>query len=314
MPTEQELPDPLKELAFRNGTELTHARWDSDVKLLIEDLKPFLDAPAPDPGASQPARDLPSVTTAGGTTPAGDRPTRRSLWAAGAAAVVAGAVSILGYHLWQDRPAEPIPPFANAQAPQPAGSQRGPDTTAAPLTVAAKPAPNPAAAQPSEPDPAAEQAKAEQAKAEQAKAAKAAAAKAAAARKEADDKRRREDAERAAQLAEEQRKRDEETNGAGAIREEANRGRASREATDRGRASRKTTDRFGASRRGQDLRGIRHSRYRQQAEQPSVGLHGADLGPELALVVARSAALSDPSDGQGVYGDDLQAAPGLTAD
>ena len=39
MPTEQELPDVLKELAFRNGTELTHARWDSDVKLLIEDLR-----------------------------------------------------------------------------------------------------------------------------------------------------------------------------------------------------------------------------------------------------------------------------------
>jgi hypothetical protein len=33
MPTAQELPDVLKELAFRNGTELTHARWDSDVKL-----------------------------------------------------------------------------------------------------------------------------------------------------------------------------------------------------------------------------------------------------------------------------------------
>ena len=38
MPTEQELPDVLKELAFRNGTELTHARWDSDVKLLSQDV------------------------------------------------------------------------------------------------------------------------------------------------------------------------------------------------------------------------------------------------------------------------------------
>ncbi len=210
MPTEQDLPDPLKELAFRNGTELTHARWDSDVKLLIEDLKPFLDGPAPDSVATPQARDLASVAAARVTTPESDRPTRRSLWVAGAAAVVAGAVSILGYHFWQHRPAEPIPPFANAQAPQPAGSPHGPDTVAAPLTGAAKPAPTPAAVQPSEPDPAAEQAKAEQAKAEQARAAKAAAAKVATARKEADDKRRREDAERAAQLAEEQRKRDEE--------------------------------------------------------------------------------------------------------
>ncbi|HJW51895.1 MAG TPA: TIR domain-containing protein [Burkholderiaceae bacterium] len=215
MPTEQELPDPLKELAFRNGTELTHARWDSDVKLLIEDLKPFLEGPAPDSVATPPARDLASVAAARVTTPESDRPARRSLWAVGAAAVVAGAVTILGYHFWQHRPAEPVPPFANAQAPQPAGSQHGPDTAAGPLTVAAKPAPKPADAQPSEPDPGAEQAKAEQAKAaqamaEQAKIVKAAAAKAAAARKEADDKRRREDAERAAQLAEEQRKRDEE--------------------------------------------------------------------------------------------------------
>jgi len=38
MPTEQELPDVLKELAFRNGTELTHARCDSDVKLLSQDV------------------------------------------------------------------------------------------------------------------------------------------------------------------------------------------------------------------------------------------------------------------------------------
>jgi hypothetical protein len=210
MPTEHELPDALKELAFRNGTELTHARWDSDVKLLIEDLKPYLETSARAPLAKDPpALDASSLASTRRTAPEGDRPTSRSLWAAGAAAVVAGAVSVVGYHLWHDRPAEPIAPFANAQAPQTTGSQRGADTTAAPPLVAAKPAPNPAVAQPSEPDPAAEQAKAEQAKAEQAKAAKVAAAKAAAARKEADDKRKREEVERAAQLAEEQRKRDE---------------------------------------------------------------------------------------------------------
>ena len=43
MPTEQELPDVLKELAIRNGTELTHARWDSDVKLLVN-LRPCRNA------------------------------------------------------------------------------------------------------------------------------------------------------------------------------------------------------------------------------------------------------------------------------
>ena len=32
MPTEQVLPDDLKDLAFRNGFELSHARWHSDVR------------------------------------------------------------------------------------------------------------------------------------------------------------------------------------------------------------------------------------------------------------------------------------------
>jgi len=60
MPTERELPDALKELAFRNGTELTHARWDLDVKLLIEDLRPYVDAPAD----ARPTRDPSSVASA----------------------------------------------------------------------------------------------------------------------------------------------------------------------------------------------------------------------------------------------------------
>ena len=63
MPTEQELPDVLKELAFRNGTELTHARWDSDVKLLIEDLRPYLETPATAAVATQPTRDQSSAAT-----------------------------------------------------------------------------------------------------------------------------------------------------------------------------------------------------------------------------------------------------------
>jgi plastocyanin len=39
MPRSEQLPDDLKELAYRNGLELTHARWDSDVEVLIKALK-----------------------------------------------------------------------------------------------------------------------------------------------------------------------------------------------------------------------------------------------------------------------------------
>jgi TonB family protein len=39
MPTAEQLPDDLKELAFRNCIELSHARWKSDIQLLIEALR-----------------------------------------------------------------------------------------------------------------------------------------------------------------------------------------------------------------------------------------------------------------------------------
>jgi hypothetical protein len=43
MPRADQLPDDLKELAYRNALELTHARWKSDVQVLIQALRPNLD-------------------------------------------------------------------------------------------------------------------------------------------------------------------------------------------------------------------------------------------------------------------------------
>lgn len=42
MPTADQLPDDLKDLAFRNAVELTHARWKSDVQVLVQALRPYL--------------------------------------------------------------------------------------------------------------------------------------------------------------------------------------------------------------------------------------------------------------------------------
>jgi TIR domain len=39
MPRSEQLPDELKDLAYRNCIELTHARWRSDIHLLIEALR-----------------------------------------------------------------------------------------------------------------------------------------------------------------------------------------------------------------------------------------------------------------------------------
>lgn len=44
MPRPDQLPDDLKELAFRNSVEITHARWNSDVALLIKALEPYVAA------------------------------------------------------------------------------------------------------------------------------------------------------------------------------------------------------------------------------------------------------------------------------
>jgi hypothetical protein len=57
MPREDELPEDLKELVFRDGVEITHARWDSDVQELIKALVPYVeheikDNPPPPPRPS----------------------------------------------------------------------------------------------------------------------------------------------------------------------------------------------------------------------------------------------------------------------
>jgi hypothetical protein len=76
MPHADQLPDDLRDLAFRNAVELTHARWKSDVQVLVQALRPYLDEPAaaatrtngaaafPEPPAAAPA------LSATGRTPA----------------------------------------------------------------------------------------------------------------------------------------------------------------------------------------------------------------------------------------------------
>jgi hypothetical protein len=41
MPRPEQLPEDLRELAYRNGVELTHARWSSDLQILIKGLRPY---------------------------------------------------------------------------------------------------------------------------------------------------------------------------------------------------------------------------------------------------------------------------------
>jgi hypothetical protein len=47
MPSADELPADLRELAFRNAVEISHARWKADVSVLVEALRGILDLEPP---------------------------------------------------------------------------------------------------------------------------------------------------------------------------------------------------------------------------------------------------------------------------
>ena len=60
MPKSEHLPDDLKELTYRSALELTHARWDSDIEVLIKALQPHLtDESQPSNEKAQRAEVLP---------------------------------------------------------------------------------------------------------------------------------------------------------------------------------------------------------------------------------------------------------------
>jgi hypothetical protein len=45
MPRAEQLPEDLRDLAYRNAIELTHARWDSDLSVLIKALSRYVTPP-----------------------------------------------------------------------------------------------------------------------------------------------------------------------------------------------------------------------------------------------------------------------------
>ena len=121
MPREAELPESLKDLAYRNGTELTHARWESDVKLLIDDLKNYVQEPAAAPSSAAPAPAPPAAPAAPSMQPLG-APVAASAsgarrWLAIAAAAILVVAVGFGYSAWQSqKAAQEAVRLANEQA------------------------------------------------------------------------------------------------------------------------------------------------------------------------------------------------------
>jgi hypothetical protein len=62
IPRPDQLPDDLKDFAYRNAVELTHERWNSDVQVLVEKLRRLMTEPgncAPNPGTASAAAPPP---------------------------------------------------------------------------------------------------------------------------------------------------------------------------------------------------------------------------------------------------------------
>lgn len=117
MPRAEQLPDDLKELAYRNGVELTHARWDTDVQVLVKALQRHMNNP-PAEGASVRAEGdrtqdravektkAPAQTEVAGTVPPRPRPAPKSWRTLIVAVVAAAAIAAgIGYSSYESRKA-----------------------------------------------------------------------------------------------------------------------------------------------------------------------------------------------------------------
>jgi hypothetical protein len=112
MPRVEQLPPDLAELAYRNAVELTHARWDSDVELLVKALRPHVELLQKDVGTekTEPAAKAPGKKWTEGTVGASGKPgltgtgpvltarsARKSLLLIVAMSVAGIAVAVGGY-------------------------------------------------------------------------------------------------------------------------------------------------------------------------------------------------------------------------
>lgn len=128
MPRSEELPDNLKDLAFRNGVEITHTRWSSDVQLLIEALRRYV-APAA-PADAKPVHATVAVQPPPPTSPPGKTPSSRPSSVPlilGIVAAIVVALGIVAFLIFRPHPAPTPNPNPVVRAPAPAPIHGGSD-------------------------------------------------------------------------------------------------------------------------------------------------------------------------------------------
>lgn len=137
MPSADRLPDDLKDLAYRNGFELSHTRWESDFSEMVKrlGLTPVAHAQPPVPAAVTPAattavsdgRQPPSTYSSQGAAAPGQSVwPKRAAIAAGAIVLALVALFMLGNEGPVDQTSEESP-IEEPQAVQPATSGGQPD-------------------------------------------------------------------------------------------------------------------------------------------------------------------------------------------
>ena len=132
MPRPDQLPNDLKELAYRNCRELTHARWNSDVQLLIKALGSYVEAPDK-PGGVTPQKALAGAALPQPSSPVPHAPDtgrgqlipQTSWWKSRGAIlaiilIVAAALGLAAYLLLRDKPPEGSDTAASASIEVPA--------------------------------------------------------------------------------------------------------------------------------------------------------------------------------------------------
>jgi TIR domain len=111
MPRPDELPEALRDLAFRNSVEVTHARWNSDVQLLTQALARYV-APTASTDTT-PVHATVAVQLPPPTAPAGKQPSTRPSSVPLVAGIIVAAVLALGviaFLFFRNNPPTAAPP------------------------------------------------------------------------------------------------------------------------------------------------------------------------------------------------------------
>ncbi len=149
MPKSEQLPADLGELAYRNGLELTHARWDSDVEVLVKALQRHVKDEAAEVAES--SSKASAVQRSGPVASVPQTPPAKSHVTLTAVALIAAAVVGLGLYLGLHRSPQPDASKSAVIATTPAQ----PQPQSPPQQVVVSPPPKQAEqeAQPQAPEP-----------------------------------------------------------------------------------------------------------------------------------------------------------------